>query len=110
MVINPISPMFYVELQIGPGIVNALLDSGASDNSISDRVARELRLKRHQLHEGQTFTAASGNTIPCTEFVHVYVTIHTIRFYMNLRVAPMHHDLILGIPFLQRFNPLINWQ
>ena len=42
--------------------------------------------------------------------MHVYVTMHTIRFYMNLRVAPMHPNLILGIPFLQRFNPLINWQ
>ena len=109
-VINPISPMFYVELQTGPGIVNALIDSGASENFISDRVARELCLKRHRLHEGQTFTAASGDAIPWTEFVHVHVTMHTIRFYMNLRVAPMHPDLILAIPFLQRFNRLINWQ
>ena len=58
--------MFYVELQIGPGIVNALIYSGASANFISDRVALELCLKRHRLHEGQSFTAASGDVIPCT--------------------------------------------
>ena len=67
--------MFYVELQIGPGIVNALIDSGASANLVPDRVAQELCLKRHRLHEGQTFTAASGDAIPCTEFMHVYVII-----------------------------------
>ena len=42
--------------------------------------------------------------------MHVYVTMHTIRFYTNLRVTPMHTDQILGIPFLQTFNPLFNWQ
>ena len=29
---------------------------------------------------------------------------------MNFRVVPIHPDLILGIPILHRFNPLINWQ
>ena len=82
-VVNPSSPMFHVELQIGPGIVIALIDSGASANFISDRVARELCLKSHRLHEGQIFTAASGNAIHCTEFVHVYVIMHTIRFHLN---------------------------
>ena len=36
--------------------------------------------------------------------------MHTICFYLNLRAVPMHHTLILGIPFLQRFSPFINWQ
>ena len=42
--------------------------------------------------------------------MHVYVTMHTLRFYINLRVVPTHPDLILWFQFLHRFNPLINWQ
>ena len=102
---NPISPLFYVELQTGPRIVRALLDRGGSANFISDKTARDLQLKRHRLHEGQTFTAASGAPIPCTEFVSVYVIMHTVRFYLNLRVVPMHPTLILGAPFFTGSTP-----
>ena len=69
---------------MGEGIVRALLVRGASANFISDRVARELHLKRHHLHEGQTFTSASDYAIHYTEFVHVYVEMHTVRFYLTL--------------------------
>ena len=37
--LNPISPLFYVDLQVGKALVRALLDSGASGHFISDRVA-----------------------------------------------------------------------
>ena len=97
--LNPISPLFYVDIQICKALVKALLDSGASGNFISDRVAIELNLRRHRLHEGQTFTVASVESILCTQFVHIYVRMHTVKFYLTLRVAPMHSDLILGIPF-----------
>ena len=38
----PISPMFYVDLKTGRVTIRALLDSGASMNFISERVASEL--------------------------------------------------------------------
>jgi len=102
--------MFYVDLKTGRATMRALLDSGASMNFISERVANELRLKRHRLHAGQTILAATVEQIPCTHFVHVYAQLGDMKFYINLRIAPMHPELILGIPFLIRFNPLINWQ
>ena len=108
--LNPIPPSFHVDLQVGRALVRALLGNGASGNFISDRAASELKLRRHRLHERQSFTAASGESIPCTQFAHIYVRMHTVKFYLSLRVAPMHPDLILSIPFLTRFNPVINWQ
>ena len=57
--LNTISPLFYVDLILGPAILRALIDSGASANFISERVAVELQLNRLPLHEGHTFTAAS---------------------------------------------------
>ena len=86
--INVISPMFYIDLRIGKAIVRALIDSGASSNFISEHVALELNLRRHKLHDGQTFKVANGDTVHCTQFVHVYATMHTVNFYLNLRVAP----------------------
>ena len=106
----PASPMFYIELFFGKIPVQALLDSGASMNFIPERVASELRFRRHKLHAGQTIVAATGENIACTHFTHVYVQMGVLKFYVNLRIVPMHPDLILGIPFLVRYNPLINWQ
>ena len=71
--LNPSMPLWYVDLQVSKALVCALLDSGASGNFISDRVASELNLRRHRLHEGQTFTAGSEESIHCTQFVHMYV-------------------------------------
>ena len=108
--INVIAPMFYIDLQIGKAIVRALIDSGASSNFISEHVAHELHLRRHNMHDGQTFKVANWDTVHCTQFVLVYAQMHRVKFYLNLRVAPMYPDLILGVPFLVRFNPLIDWQ
>ena len=108
--INVIAPMFYIDLQIWKAIVRALIYSGASSNFSSEHVANELHLRRHKLQDGQTFKVANGDTVPYTQFGHVYAQMHTVKFYLNLRVAPMHLDLILGVPFLVRFNPLIDWQ
>ena len=106
----PVSPMFYIELLFGKIPVQALLDSGASMNFISERVASELRLRRHKLHAGQTIVAATGENIACAHFTHVYVQMGVLKFYVNLRIIPMHPDLILGVPSIVCFNPLINWQ
>ena len=87
--------MFYVDLKTGRVTIRALLDSGASMNFISEMVANELRLKRHRLHAGQTFLAATGQQIPCTHYVHVYTQMGDIKFYINLRIASMRPELIL---------------
>ena len=79
-------------------------------NFISERVASELSLRRHKLHAGQTIVAATGENIACAHFTHVYVQMEDLKFYVNLSIVPMHPGLILGIPFLVHFNPLINWQ
>ena len=102
--------MFYIDLQIWKAIVRALIDSGSSSNFISKHVSNELYLRRHKLHDGQTFKVANVDTVSCTQFVHVYAQMHTVKFHLNLRVAPMHPDLILGVPFHVRCNLLIDWQ
>ena len=88
----------------------ALIDSGASANFISERVASELQLRRHKSNSCQPFTIANGDNVPCTQFVHIYIQMSSAKFDLTLRIAPMHPDLILGAPFLVRFNPLIDWQ
>ena len=108
--INVISPKYYIDLRIGKAIVRAIIDSGASSKFISEHIARELNLRRHKLHDDQTFKVVNGDTVHCTQFVQVYAQMHTVNFYLSFRVAHMHPDLILGVPFLVRFNPLIDWQ
>ena len=86
--LNAISPMFYIDLRIGKALVRSLIDSGSSSNFIPEHVTHELNLRRNMLHDGQTFKVANGDEVHCTQFVHVYVHMHTVKFYLNLRVAP----------------------
>ena len=65
---------------------------------------------RELLRGGTALTVANGDRVHYTQFVHIYIQMSSVKFYLTLRIAPMHPDLILGAPFLVRFNPLIDWQ
>ena len=108
-----IKPMFYLTSIIRGVRIPALLDSGASENFISTEQCAKLGLRRFKLVGGECFTAASGQNIPCTEFVRVRFTLPgeptSFSFPTMLKIVPVGQRIILGLPFLSRFNPHIDW-
>ena len=95
--VSVLSPMFYIKVKIRRTEVQPLLDSGASDNFISVNTAQRLKLRLHNLHEGQSFSTADGHVIPCKYFVRVWMKVNTNKGQLNwpllMKLAPMQPDL-----------------
>ena len=68
-----LTPLLYIPCQIRHLRICGLLDSGASENFISGDMVLQLGLRRHKLHVGSSYLAATGKSIICTEFVRVQV-------------------------------------
>src|SRR3954470_24357223 len=78
---------------------------------ISSQLVEQLAL------ETQTVAAFSilfpnGETSPCNkEIINACLRIQEHREEIHPKVVPLpHHDLILGKPWLEKWNPLIDWR
>ncbi len=93
---------------------SALVDSGATENFIDSRTVVHLRLPTIQLPKpwairniNGTANVAGQITRKCELSIHIAHEWKTMAFFiMNLGID----QIILGYPFLQQFNPTIDWQ
>jgi aspartyl protease len=92
---------------------NALLDSGATELFIHPRVIHELRLHTAQLHHPQTVRNVDGTNNKLGKVTdEVRLLIHHEDYHEEHRflVADIgEDDIILGYPFFEVVNPLIDW-
>jgi hypothetical protein len=94
--------------------IDALLDSGTTDNFISPLIVNHFKIETFQLPRPKIVCNVDGskNSIgPMTDAVNLEVHYHNqivpLRFYvMNLG----SNEMLLGMPFLATYNPDINWQ
>src|SRR6184192_255259 len=90
--------------------IRILVDRGSMGDFISSRLVEQLAL------ETQTVAAFSilfpnGETSPCNkEIINACLCIQEHQEEIHPKVVPLpHHDLILGKPWLEKWNPLIDW-
>jgi aspartyl protease len=92
---------------------NALLDSGATESFIHPRVIHELRLHTSQLHHPRTVRNVDGTDNKLGKVTdEVRLSIHHEDYNKEHRflVADIgEDDIILGYPFFEAANPLIDW-
>ena len=88
----------------------ALIDSGASVNLIHESLVSSLSLAVEPCRLRATL--ADGKTaLSCTSFVRLSYSIAGISCSDVFFVAPLGaQSLLLGMPYLERENPLIDWQ
>src|ERR1700747_794273 len=92
----------------------ALLNSGAIKNFIDLRTVKQLRLPFRKLtyphiiyNIDGTLNKARSITHTCLIKLQIGDQIQEMNFY----VTDLGQDrIILGFPFLQKFNPKINWE
>ena len=92
----------------------ALIDSGATENFIDPQTVERLRLPiRKLLHPhiiyniDRTFNKAGSITHRCSLCLQFETATKVVDFF----ITDLGHDrVILGYPFLQEFNPNINWE
>jgi hypothetical protein len=94
--------------------VKCLLDSGATSNFISPSLVRRLAVKPGRIIR-EPLSAIDGRIIASAlkEFqLHLSVSTPDLPIVETEPVvlAPIdHYDLILGIPWLTRHNPVVDW-
>src|SRR3954471_19282982 len=87
-----------------------LVDSGAMGNFVSaDAVARFSFATHDVVNIPLSF--ANGARSPCNKAIlAAYLCFDQHDEKIDLRVAPLiHYDIILGKPWLEKWNPSINW-
>ena len=94
-----------------PSIYRALVDSGATINLIHKSVVSFLGLTVER-HPGLLATLADGKMVlSCSGYVSLSCIIADVSYSGTFFVAPLGaQSLILGMPYLERENPVIDWQ
>ncbi|TVY75035.1 Transposon Tf2-9 polyprotein [Fusarium oxysporum f. sp. cubense] len=97
--------------------LSALVDSGADMNFISPETVNELKLPwrdkedPYTVHDGQgeVYSYESGNIT--REIDHLKVFVNGKNQGIDFDIIPVwRHDLVLGYPWLIRYNPQFNWR
>ena len=105
-----LSTLFTIPSYLDENPCQVLLDSGASENFISEAVVDRLKLPRHALKIPFTVRAANGTVLPVRSFVRVALRLDTVMLKLCLRIVDIAPEVILGYPFLHLHNPVIDWR
>ena len=97
--------------------LTAMVDSGAQGNYISPSVVNRFRLPWNKKRKPYRLTSVEGNAVSYgngmidMETAHLPITIQARTEHLPLDIADISgHEIILGIPWLRRSNPRVNWR
>jgi hypothetical protein len=106
-----------VKVRIKGTWLTALIDSGADHNCIDPNTVNKLELPwRNKTHpypvfnlEGERFNYDNGQVTREIDHLKVFVNGRNQGIDFDILPSP-GHDLVLGLPWLQRYNPRIDWR
>lgn len=105
------------EIRINGKQLTAMIDSGASGNFLSQRIADGLGFGIRKKEEPYNLTVVDGSPLPSgngrveLETYPLPVAIHKHHEELTFDIVGMAtHDVVLGMPWLKKHNPMINWK
>jgi hypothetical protein len=98
--------------------VRVMIDTGATGNFISPELCQRLKLKTEVTDEPYSLTTVNGEPINDEQGLIDVRTTHVIfemqeghMEYITFDVAPIgKHEVILGMPWMEKHNPTIDWK
>ena len=85
--------MVYVKLYLQGTECPALIDSGVSDNFISEGLVRQLNLRVRDLTQPCDVRAANGELMPCRHCVIVRARLGELPFTLPSELSPQTYEL-----------------
>ena len=90
--------------------VKMLLDSGATGSFVSDAIIIALGRPVREEEDFHELTLADGTVVPTAGHVQFVMNCGDYKGRIVARVFPnLHKECILGIPWLEYKNPIIEW-
>ncbi|RFN43552.1 pol polyprotein [Fusarium flagelliforme] len=106
-----------IQVRIKGKWLTALVDSGADINAINPRTVNTLQLPWQNKTQPYLLTNLEGGTLTydggliTREINHLKVFVGTRRHNVDLDIVPTPgYDLMLGYPWLYRYNPHFHWR
>lgn len=91
--------------------IRILVDGGANENFVSTQLLKELRLKMKKKHEQDAVRLADGTAVPSSHVARLSYQIGPVRDTETFHSLELgEYDMILGLPWLARLNPIPNWR
>lgn len=103
----------YIKSNIGNETLITLVDSGASGFAfISERTCNLLKLISSDLNSPLTLVGFEGRPgAQLTKKTKVILSIERHKEEMEAFITPyLKYDLVLGLPWLEKHNPYVNWK
>jgi hypothetical protein len=87
-----------------------MVDSGSTGDFISEVYVKQHKLPVKTYHDSKTVWLADGTQHMVREYALCCVSIGGLSESVELAIIPLvGYDVVLGVPWLQRHNPNINW-
>ena len=91
-------------------LVKMLIDSGATGNFVLDAMVTALGLPILEEEDCHELALADGTVVLTTGWVQFMMNCGDYKGRVVARVFPnLHKECILGIPWLEYENPIIDW-
>jgi hypothetical protein len=96
--------------------VRVMIDSGAQGNFASERLGKRLWKQQNNKENPYRLTMADGSPTEHgdgwvrTELKKVELRIETHTEEISLDITAIKYDIVLGISWLEKHNPTINWK
>ena len=104
------NPLLIIPIDVLDQQCTALIDSGAGNNFISYSLVKRLGCTKHRLKKPEAVRVANGEILPITHYARLYLKMGNITIRLSLHITKSTGDIILGYPFLTRFELLIHWK
>ena len=91
--------------------IQVLIDGGSMGDFVATNIVKLLKLKTHTV-KNQVLSFANGKQSACNKEIQdvKLVICNYTDNQVNLKVADLpHHDVILGKPWLEKYNPNVDW-
>jgi hypothetical protein len=95
--------------RLGGRLVNILVDSGASCCFVADRIGKDIQKGKVSNGKKLPIRLADGSEISGTVLTGIKLQLGDHEEFVDVTMAPISYDMILGQTWLKKHNPDIDW-